>query len=149
MLVKTDVPKQSLLMCSLHCDLKVSSTYRGSATHLDQTTLQAVNGSGRNSRACGGHRTARAVLEKGDAVATGKVVSGLLRNMTVNLWGLGATVIGLQARLSPHLHAHIPTKMGHQHPHRGPWTARQLSPEAMEINVLVADGLRLSDCRQQ
>mmetsp|Transcript_19621 Transcript_19621/g.59348 ORF Transcript_19621/g.59348 Transcript_19621/m.59348 type:complete len:248 (-) Transcript_19621:2852-3595(-) len=42
-------------------------------------------------------RTARAVLEKGDAVATGKVVSGLLRNMTVNLWGLGATVIGLQA----------------------------------------------------
>lgn len=42
-------------------------------------------------------RTARAVLEKGDAVATGKVVSGLLRAVSLNLWGLGATVIGLQA----------------------------------------------------
>lgn len=41
-------------------------------------------------------RTARAVLEKGDAVATGKVVSGLLRAVSLNLWGLGATVIGLQ-----------------------------------------------------
>lgn len=45
----------------------------------------------------GFRRTARAILVKGDAVATGKVVTSLLRAITINLWGLGATVIGLQA----------------------------------------------------
>lgn len=45
---------------------------------------------------CFGGRTARAVLEKGDNIATGKLVSGLLRAMTLNLWGLGATIVGLQ-----------------------------------------------------
>lgn len=45
----------------------------------------------------GFRRTARAVLESGDNIATGKLVSGLLRAVTLNLWGLGATVIGLQA----------------------------------------------------
>lgn len=37
-------------------------------------------------------------MERGEAVATGKVVSSLLRNITINLWGLGATIVGLQVR---------------------------------------------------
>jgi hypothetical protein len=45
----------------------------------------------------GARRRAWAILERGDSVATGKVVSSLLRNITINLWGLGATIIGLQA----------------------------------------------------
>ena len=36
------------------------------------------------------------ILERGEAIATSKVVSSLLRNITINLWGLGATIIGLQ-----------------------------------------------------
>lgn len=41
-------------------------------------------------------RRAFAILERGEAVATGKVVSGLLRNISINLFGLGATIVGLQ-----------------------------------------------------
>jgi hypothetical protein len=37
------------------------------------------------------------ILERGEAIATSKVVSSLLRNITINLWGLGATIIGLQS----------------------------------------------------
>lgn len=44
-------------------------------------------------------RQAFSILERGEAVATGKVVSSLLRNITINLVGLGATIVGLQVRL--------------------------------------------------
>ena len=44
-------------------------------------------------------RVAFRVIEKGERVETGSVVSTLLRSTTLNLWGMGAALIGLQASL--------------------------------------------------
>lgn len=45
----------------------------------------------------GFQRVARRVLLKGDDVPVRGLASSLLRNVGLNLWGLGATIVGLQA----------------------------------------------------
>lgn len=45
-------------------------------------------------------RVARRVLLKGDDVPVRGLASSLLRNVGLNLWGLGATIVGLQVGLS-------------------------------------------------
>ena len=47
-------------------------------------------------------RTARRVLLKGEDVAARGVAASLLRNVSLNLWGLGATIVGLQVHPSAH-----------------------------------------------
>ena len=43
-------------------------------------------------------RTARKVLEAGQTVSKASVAGSLLAAVRLNLWGLGATLLGLQAR---------------------------------------------------
>ena len=50
---------------------------------------------GEAPRACG--RTARKVLEGGQTVSKASVAGSLLAAVRLNLWGLGATLLGLQA----------------------------------------------------
>ena len=78
------------------------------------------------------------MLEKGDAVATGKVVSGLLRNMTVNLWGLGATVIGLQVQLLPRLTLTSLRRWPRRIHGGGPGHATTSTPTSMEVHVMTS-----------
>lgn len=81
---KNTVAKDPARLARLHKDVREA----GQPGALGRATIAKL------ASACG--RTARKVLEAGQSVSKASVAGSLLAAVRLNLWGLGATLLGLQ-----------------------------------------------------